>query len=169
MRAGPAARALGDALGALCAAALPVPDRLYLGDPGSDVAVCTLSSTGLLDELGRSPAMAGVRVAGRLLSENRGIDALVARACAEGIRCIIVCGADARGHRAGHSLLALWRNGAGPDGRIRGSASPDPYLGSPPDVIGRFRRGVALVDLVGETRLWRVAAEVSSRLAASRG
>lgn len=159
---------IGEVLGRICAAALPISESIYEGDPGSAVAVCTLSDMDLLRRIAASGLMGRVRVAGRLLSENKGIDRLLEYCARSGIRTIIVCGTDAAGHRPGHSLFKLHANGTDPDGRISGSASPDPYLESAERVIGYFM-GMELVDMTGETRLDRIAAAVSSRLPASLG
>ena len=40
--------ALGEAIGELCKVILPIPEERFLGNPGSSVAVCTLSSIDLL-------------------------------------------------------------------------------------------------------------------------
>ncbi|CAI9830654.1 MAG: tetrahydromethanopterin S-methyltransferase subunit A [Nitrosopumilus sp.] len=157
--------AVGDALGAVCAAVLPVPDVMYGGDPGSRVAVCTLGSHGLLSGVGRSDVMGHVRVAARLLSENRGIDGLVRAACGMGLRGIVVCGRDVRGHMPGHSLVMLHRNGTDGAGRIIGSSSPDPRLRCDPVHVAHFRRMI-LEDLRGVEDLDMVR-DISSRLAAS--
>ncbi|RNJ77953.1 MAG: tetrahydromethanopterin S-methyltransferase subunit A [Nitrosopumilus sp. H8] len=158
--------ALGEALGEICAAVLPVPEKLYHGNQGSHVAVCTLSSMKLLGMIGCSKIMDNVCVAGRLLSENKGIDSIIEYVSTGRINTIVVCGMDVMGHRAGHSLFKLYKNGTDEDGRIAGSESPDPYLASPAHKIDYFRSNVTLVDMMGETDLGKIH-KVSSRLSAS--
>ena len=139
-------------LGEACRILLPIPDEVHAGNPDSDTALCTLSSMHLLAEIVRRGVLERVAVAGRLLSENRGIDALIASVNANPrIRTVILCGSDARGHMAGHSLLKLCENGVDDRGRIVESASPDPVLHSSCGAVERFRREVTVVDRIGMT------------------
>ena len=145
---------LGDIIGELCKAALPIPEESYAGDPDSPVAVCTLSSIGLLRQIAGSEIMGRLAVAGRLFSENRGIDSLVRHVSShKKIRTIIVCGREVSGHRAGHSLLELHKNGTDQDNRIVNSASPEPFLTVTRSEIAHFRDRVRLVDMIGTTDL----------------
>ena len=151
--------ALGEAIGELCKVMLPIPDELFPGNPRSETAICTLSSMGLLREIRDSGLLDQVAVAGRLLSENKGIDSMLNHLYEnKGIRTVIVCGKEVWGHRAGHSLFKLHRHGTGPDGKIISSASPDPFLRVPDDTITHFRDNVTLVDMVGEADLGKITA-----------
>lgn len=143
---------LADTLGEICRIVLPIPDEVFYGNRNSQIAVCTLSSMPLLRELSESRIMSDVAVAGRLLSENRGIDSLIAGVLKNpGIATVILCGREVRGHRSGHSLLALHKNGISREGRIIGSLSPDPTLAVPARDVERFRRQVSIVDKIGES------------------
>ncbi len=151
--------AIGDALGELCKIVLPIRPESYRGNPQSAVAVCTLSDITLLDDLASDPGVLGrVNIVGRLLSENRGIDAMLGYLHANPhVRTVIVCGADGAGHRAGHSLLMLHRYGVDHDSgygssaanRIARSRSPEPYITASPDQIGHFRGDISIVDMTG--------------------
>src|ERR687890_2832636 len=64
--------------GKLCEALIPVREECCVGRKGRSIAVCTLASIKLLEEICKSPViMDSVLIAGRLLSENIGIDAIV--------------------------------------------------------------------------------------------
>lgn len=151
--------AIGDALGELCKIILPIRPESYRGDPESAVAVCTLSDIALLEDLASDPGvLRQVSIVGRLLSENRGIDAMLGYLHDNPrVRTVIVCGTDGAGHRAGHSLLMLHRygvdhnggHGSGAASRIARSRSPEPYIAAGPDQIGHFRRGISIVDMTG--------------------
>jgi tetrahydromethanopterin S-methyltransferase subunit A len=106
--------------------------RIYLGR-GKELAICTLSSIGLLNKISKSDIMDGVAIAGRLLSENRDIDAIIRFTLEhpDDLRRIIVCGKEVKGHRAGQALLTLARNGIDRDGKIIGALGPYPILKSP--------------------------------------
>jgi tetrahydromethanopterin S-methyltransferase subunit A len=150
--------------GELCKILLPIEDRVYFGSSESNVAVCTLSSMKLLGEIVNSTLMAKVNIAGRLLSENKGIDLLVRHVISDRkIRTIILCGKDTVGHRPGHSLLCLYQNGMDKDGRIIGSQSPDPILSLTNGEAQRFQNQVRIIDKIGETEIANLRPEISSK------
>ena len=95
--------------GKLCEALIPVRDEYCMGRKGRSIAVCTLASIKLLEEVCKSSViMDRVLIVGRLLSEKRGIDAIVKFTLLhEELRHIILCGKESRGHQAGQALLSL--------------------------------------------------------------
>jgi len=142
-----------DAAGKICEAILPIKHEFYLGR-GKRLAICTLSSIDLLLEISRSDIMNRVAIAGRLLSENKGIDTMIKFAMAHPeLRRIIVCGKEVRGHKAGQALLALARNGINGDGRIIGALGPYPTLMSPAGDVDIFRRQVEITDRIGTVEI----------------
>lgn len=145
---GTARKRFVDLAGRICEAVIPVRQEFFVGR-GREAAICTLASMRLLREIScRQDIMNKVAIAGRLLSENRGIDAIIAFAVSHpDLRRIIVCGRDSKGHRAGQALLALHRNGTGPGGRIIGALGPYPLLKSPAPDIEAFRKQVRITTL----------------------
>ncbi|MDE1763107.1 MAG: tetrahydromethanopterin S-methyltransferase subunit A [Thaumarchaeota archaeon] len=138
--------------GELCKILLPIEDRVYFGNSESNVSVCTLSSMNLLDEIANSSLMSKINVAGRLLSENKGIDMLVRHVTSNAkIRVIVLCGKDTTGHRPGYSLLCLHKNGTDKNGRIIGSQSPDPVVSLTNSEVSRFQNQIKIIDRIGET------------------
>ena len=122
---------------------------VVFGGAESPVAVCTLASRSLLAELaGRSE----IAVAGRVFTENVGIERMVANLAAfDRVRFLIVCGRETR-HRVGETILALHKHGLDRTGRVIGSPAPEPLLPNlTPDELSRFQRRVAVLDLIGET------------------
>ena len=147
-----------DAAGKVCEAILPIRHDYYLGK-GKDLAICTLSSIGLLEEISKSEIMDRIAIAGRLLSENRGIDSMIRFALEHpDLKRIIVCGKEVRGHRAGQALLALARNGVDDKGRIIGALGPYPTLKSPVEDVFAFRRQVEIKDMIGTTNIEKLVA-----------
>jgi len=143
--------------GKLCEVLLPIPEDVFYGNPSSTVAVCTLSSMNLLREIASSSMMNDISLAGRLLSENKGIDELIRHVNKNpNLKTIILCGKEAAGHRAGHSLLLAHRHGIDKDGRIIGSTSPDPILAVTESEVAQFQRQIKIVDRIGETRLYSI-------------
>jgi tetrahydromethanopterin S-methyltransferase subunit A len=138
-----------DATGKVCETVLPIKHEYFIGR-GKELAICTLSSMDLLEEISKSDLMNKVVIAGRLLSENRGIDAMIKFVLEHpDLRRIVVCGKEVKGHRAGQALLALARNGTFKDGRIIGAMGPYPILKSPAPDVDTFRRQVEISDMLG--------------------
>ncbi len=143
---------LGETIGELCKIILPIPEEYYGGNPDSSIAVCTLSSIDLLKKLSNSEILNHVSIAGRLLSENKGIDSIIKFVNKnQKINIIIVCGKEVWGHKAGHSLFQLHKNGIDRDNRIINSTSPDPYLTVSKSQIQYFQKNITLVNLINET------------------
>jgi tetrahydromethanopterin S-methyltransferase subunit A len=148
---------LEDAAGKLCEALLPIKHGYYLGT-GNRVAICTLSSIDLLETVSTSSLMNEVLIAGRLLSENKGIDAIIAFAMKHPeLERLLICGNEVKGHRAGQALLALSINGVDSSGRIIGAAGPDPIVTSTRLDVETFRHKVQIVDLIGVVDITRIA------------
>jgi len=124
--------AIGEAIGELCKVILPIHEDYYLGNPNSAIAVCTLSSMNLLKSFANPEILNKISIVGRLLSENKGIDSIIKHVNKNSqIDTIVVCGKEVWGHRSGHSLFELHKNGIDQKNRIINSTSPDPYLTVP--------------------------------------
>ena len=149
----PIRKKFDEAAGKICEAMLPIKHEFYLGR-GKRLAICTLSSFDLLLEISRSDIMDRVAIAGRLLSENKGIDTMIKFTMVHPeLRRIIVCGKEVKGHRAGQALLALARNGIDGEGRIIGALGPYPTLMSPARDVDIFRRQVEITDRIGTVEI----------------
>lgn len=154
---------LGNIAGEICKVLFPIDEEIFFGNPNSSVAVCTLSSLKLLKEIADSTLMSKIAVVGRLLSENKGIDALVKYAISnKNIKTIFICGKDTLGHKSGHSLLNLYKNGVDSNGRIIDSSSPDPVLTLAQSQIDEFQKQVQLVDRVGEISISKIKLSIDS-------
>jgi tetrahydromethanopterin S-methyltransferase subunit A len=150
-----------DAAGKVCEALIPVKHEFFTGR-GKEVAICTLGSIDLLEEISRSDLMGRVALAGRLLSENKGIDAIIGYAHKNpALRRIVLCGKEVKGHYAGQALISLHENGVDRNNRIIGAKGPYPTLESPKAQIESFRKQVTIDDLVGVTDLERISALVA--------
>jgi tetrahydromethanopterin S-methyltransferase subunit A len=146
----PARERLDDIAGWICEAILPIRDEYFVGG-GKSVAVCTLSSMDLLERISQmSSVMDRVAVVGRLLSENRGIDAIIKFAIDHpGLERILVCGKEVKGHLAGQALVSLAKNGIDHRGKIVGALGPYPTLRSSPMEVAKFRERITVIDRVG--------------------
>lgn len=148
---------LEDGAGKLCKALVPIKHEYYLG-AGKSSAICTLSSVDLLEMLSKSSLMNKVLIAGRLLSENKGIDAMIAFTVQNPeLKRILVCGKEVKGHRAGQALLALASNGVDSSGRIIGAAGPNPIVKRCAQDVDIFRRQIQIIDLIGTVDMGKIA------------
>ena len=147
-------RKIEDCIGEICRFVIPIKHEYYLGK-GRRIAICTLSSVKLLQEISNDTnLMNKVAIVGRLLSENRGIDNIIKYCIAnQELIHLIVCGKDGNGHKAGHSLMTLFEKGISKEGRIIMSKSPYPNLVSSYDDVQDIRGRITIHNLIEETNL----------------
>ena len=151
--------------GEICKILLPIEDKLYFGNPNSTLVVCTLSSMKLLKEISNSSLMNKIYIVGRLLSENKGIDMFVRYIISnKQIRTVILCGKDAIGHKPGHSILCLHRNGMDENGIIIGSESPNPILTLSSQEVARFQKQVKIINKIGEIEISNLKQKINTEL-----
>jgi tetrahydromethanopterin S-methyltransferase subunit A len=139
----------------------PHPGDYVLGNPEGTVAICTLSNRDLPVSLiaAGEPAMA---IAGRCDTENIGIEKIVLNLLANPrIRWLVICGAEAKGHRAGQALLRLKERGVDADMRVLESASWRPILKNLTLLdVAQFRQQIEEVNLIGVTDIKGILAAV---------
>jgi tetrahydromethanopterin S-methyltransferase subunit A len=145
---------LGTTIGKICEALLPIPEEFYIGNYNSSICICTLSSIKLLKEFKNSKVIDNVAIIGRLFTENKGIDSIIKYVNQnKKIKTIIVCGKDVWGHKSGHSLFELHKNGIDNNNRIINSTSPDPFLTVLESEVKYFQKQITLVNLIDETNI----------------
>ena len=66
-------------------------------------------------------------------------------------KTIIVCGKEVWGHKSGHSLFELHKNGIDRNNKIINSTSPDPYLTVSNSEVTYFQENLNLVDMINQT------------------
>jgi tetrahydromethanopterin S-methyltransferase subunit A len=134
--------------GKICETLIPIKREYHIGRGGKEIAICTLSSIHLLEDICKtSEIMDKILVVGRLLSENKGIDTIIKFTLTHPeLHYIIVCGKEVRGHQAGQALLSLYENGINNNktGRriIVGAKGPNPVLASSWEEINAFRKQI---------------------------
>src|SRR2546421_2525875 len=149
--------------GEICKIILPINEEVFFGNPKSSLAICTLSSINLLNEIANSNLMPKIALVGRLFSENKGIDSLVRYVISnKNLETILLCGKDTPGHRPGHSLLNLYKNGIDNERKIIGSCSPDPVLTITKLEILEFQKQVKFVDKIDETSISKIELLINS-------
>lgn len=149
-----------------------VPGRYYVVDPAAPVAVTTLGSVALAQELAGS-APDGLCIAGKVETENIGIEKIIKNVIANpAIRYLVCAGVEPPKHLTGATLLALFKNGIDQTRRIPGSPGMRPVLpNTRPEEVEAFRQQVEPVDMIGCTDIATIAARVGelSRRAPKRG
>lgn len=152
---------LGNLIGEICKMILPISEESFQGNPNSEIAVCTLSSLDLLKKMANSDILSQISIVGRLLSENKGIDAIIRHVNNnKKIKTIIICGKEVWGHKAGHSLFKLYKNGIDTKGRIIDSSSPDPILTVSRSQINYFQNKINLVNMINETSFYKIRQKI---------
>jgi tetrahydromethanopterin S-methyltransferase subunit A len=139
----------------------------FCDGPACPVAVSTLASVDLADELARRRP-AGLCIVGKTETENIGIDKVVKNVVANStIRYLIVAGRDPAGHRSGQTLLALANNGVAERMRVVGSVGKRPVLRNVTrDEVAVFRAQVRAIDLIGCEDADRIAVTIGDLAAA---
>lgn len=156
-------KTLGNILGVICKAVLLIHDEISYGNPNSSTAICTLSSIDLLRKLSQPKFLQNVAIVGRLLSENKGIESLIHHVNDNPkIKTIILCGKEVWGHKTGHSLLALHKNGIDENQKIINSTSPDPFLNLTKLEVKKFQDQVRIIDMIGETNQEKIIQTIES-------
>ena len=150
--------------GKVCEVLLPIKHDIFFGNKKSSVAVCTLSSMDLLEQIAKSDLMSSITLAARLFSENKGIEKLIKYVLGHSnIKHIVLCGKDTKGHLPGQALLALYKNGIDSNGRIIGALGKDPVLEDvTKNSVDEFRNRINIVDLVGTTDIDEIASKISN-------
>lgn len=139
---------LEDLAGMACKALFPLPVKFFVGG-NSSISLCTLSSMGLLDAVSNSHLIKHLSIAGRLLSENKGIDEIIQYFNRHpDTQHLIVCGKDVRGHYPGEALISLHRYGVDSCGKIILTKASRPFLNSSINEINNFRK-IKIYDLRG--------------------
>ena len=136
-----------DIAGEVCKVLFPIAVDIFEGN-GSKVSVCTLSSIDLLIKISKLDLMNNLLVAGRLHSENKGIDKMINYCVAHPqLKYVILCGKDTVGHYPGNALINLIVNGLDRDGRIKGSISPSPFICSDIADVEKFTKQITIIDM----------------------
>lgn len=128
------------------------PGEYIVHDLEGWIAVCTMEDEIELDTR-------GVALEGRIRTENLGVERIIVNIVSNpGIRYLIVCGREIRGHCSGQAVTALWRNGLDEKGRIKGAVGALPYIQNiPREFVDRFRKQVKIVDLLDVTDLGEIS------------
>src|ERR1700736_4670324 len=135
----------------------PHPGDYIVGNPEGTVAICTLSNRDLAVRVTAAGEPA-VAIAGRCDTENIGVEKVVLNLLANPrIRWLVICGTEAKGHRAGDAFLRLKERGVDADMRVLESGSWRPILKNLTLLdVARFRQQIEEANLIGVTDIERI-------------
>ncbi len=133
--------------GEACKILFPIHINMFKGH-GSNISLCTLSSIDLLIKISNLEIMNNLLIAGRLHSENKGIDQMI-DFCINNpqLKYVILCGKDTKGHYPGDALLSLIKNGIDVNGKIMGTIAPSPFICSHKENVTKFKNQVSIIDM----------------------
>ncbi|MCK5407609.1 MAG: DUF4346 domain-containing protein, partial [Candidatus Krumholzibacteria bacterium] len=132
----------------------PLPGDFTVLDNAGHVAVCALTSKGLIESVVEARP-GGVAIVGTLYTENLGIERIITNVLANpNITSLLICGADSEqriGHLPGQTFLSLVEHGVDERGRIIDAKGRRPLVKNVSnDAIETFRNEVRVVDRIGE-------------------
>lgn len=133
--------------GEACKILFPVYIDKFEGH-GSNISLCALSSINLLITISKLDIMDNLLIAGRLHSENKGIDQMIDY-CINypQLKYLLLCGKDTKGHYPGDALICLIKHGIDENGRILGTIAPSPLLRSEKENVLKFTKQISIIDM----------------------
>lgn len=149
----------------------PVPGEYFVLDYTAPVAVSTLASVELAEELAEQ-APSGLAIVGKTETENIGIDKIVKNTITRpSLRYLILAGEETQGHQTGQTLLALAQNGVDAMGRIIDAPGKRPFLRNVTlEEVTTFRYQIEVIDMIGcqdsnaiTERISQLAVQVDSK------
>jgi tetrahydromethanopterin S-methyltransferase subunit A len=126
----------------------PAPGHFALGNFDSSVAVCTLSSTSLIDQISTDYSA----IIGRIYTPNLGVEKMIRNVVSNPrLRYLVLCGKESPIFKVGEALLMLQANGLDEQGHIIGATGSLAELTNlPRETVETFRQQIELADYIGE-------------------
>lgn len=140
-----------------------VPGTYFVVDPDAPVAVTTLGSVPLAEEVSSS-APKGLCIVGKVETENIGIEKIIKNVISNSaIRFLICAGDEPPKHLTGATMIALFENGIDDQGRIMDAPGVRPKLpNTSAEEVDAFRRQVQPVDMIGCTDVTAIHEKIST-------
>jgi len=127
-----------------------VPGTYFVVDPAAPVAVTTLGSVALAEEVGKTRPK-GLCIIGKVETENIGIEKIIKNVISNSaIRYLICAGQEPPKHLTGATLIALFQNGIDERNRISGAPGMRPVLpNTSVEEVEAFRQQIEPIDMIG--------------------
>jgi tetrahydromethanopterin S-methyltransferase subunit A len=129
-----------------------VPGTYFVADPTAPVAVTTLGSVDLAEQVSNS-APEGLCIVGKVETENIGIEKIIKNIISNpSIRYLVCAGQEPPKHLTGATMVALFQQGVDASNRIMGAPGMRPFLpNTSAEEVQVFRQQVEPVDMIGCT------------------
>jgi len=132
----------------------PLPGDFTVLDCAGHVAVCALTSKGLVEGVVEARP-SGVAIVGTLYTENLGIERIITNVLSNpNITTLLICGADSEqriGHLPGQTFRSLFEHGIDERGRIIDAKGRRPIIKNiTHDTMETFRKEVRILDRIGD-------------------
>ena len=127
-----------------------VPGKYFVKDSMASVAIATLGSVKLAEEIAQA-APDQMCIVGKVETENIGIEKVIKNSIANPyVRFLLMVGNESPMHLPGATLKALFKNGINEKGKIIDSPGMRPVLpNTSAEEVNRFSDQVELVDMIG--------------------
>jgi tetrahydromethanopterin S-methyltransferase subunit A len=150
----------------------PLPGDFTVLDSAGQIAVCALTSKGLVERVVEAHP-GGIAIVGTLYTENLGIERIITNVLSNpNITTLLICGADSEqriGHLPGQTFLSLVDHGVDAGGRIINAKGRRPLIKNiSHDAIETFRKEIRVLDNIGEEDVGAVV-QVLAGMSASSG
>ncbi|HEY5733738.1 MAG TPA: hypothetical protein VIU36_03155 [Gammaproteobacteria bacterium] len=139
-----------------------VPGKYFVSDPDAPVAVTTLGSKELAEQVA-NPAPPGLCIVGKVETENIGIEKIIKNILSNAnIRYLICAGNEPPKHLTGATIIALFENGMDEHHRIMGSPGMRPVLPNTSlEEVHAFRQQIKAIDMIGCTDVSSIHRKIS--------
>jgi len=147
-----------------------VPGKFFVNNPGEPVAVATLGSVKLAEQISKVPNER-MCIVGKVETENIGIEKIIKNIISNpSIRFLLMVGNESPMHLPGATFKALFEKGIDEEGKIAGSPGMRPVL--PNTTAGEadcFMDQLELVDMIGCMDVDKISVIISQLAARSPG
>jgi len=139
-----------------------VPGQYFVADPSAPVAVTTLGSVDLAEQVSQKPPP-GLCIVGKVETENIGIEKIIKNILSNpAIRFLVCAGNEPPKHLTGATMVALFENGIDQNKKIIGSPGMRPMLpNTSEEEVQAFRERIEPVVMIGCTDVEAIHAKVA--------
>jgi len=129
-----------------------VPGNYVVGNPNGQIAVCTLTTDAIINQIA---PWDNIAIVGKVYTPNLGIEKIILNTISNpNIRFLVICGKDSPVFHAGQALQSLFQNGIDKEKRIINAIGHYPVLSNlAVEKINQFLEQIELVDCLEEKNI----------------
>ena len=139
-----------------------VPGKYFVNNPTAPVAVTTLGSVELAEQVAQA-SPDGLCIVGKVETENIGVEKIIKNILSNPAISWLVCaGKEPPKHLTGATIMALFENGMDDNHRIIGSPGMRPVLpNTSTEEVNAFRARITPIDMIGCTDVALIHEKIS--------